>query len=148
MNVIFQTCKIYKIAWVASIFRKSTFTGIGTSFYSFFPFIHKINGTRTLIIILYFLSSTYNNLDSEVQILRNFFSRNRFPGLSIRVFDNFRIILYVPQKFRPQSLLTFITCLSHILVHVPLMKLIKYLKKRSFKKITSGSFKMFTYTFF
>ena len=53
----------------SSIYRKPTFTGLGTSFFSFIPFIHKMNSIRTLIHRSHSLSSTFANFDSEMMTL-------------------------------------------------------------------------------
>lgn len=62
-----------------SIYRKSTFTGQGTNFHSFTPFIYKLNSIKTLIYRSYHLSSTYLNFHNDIEFLKNFFLANGFP---------------------------------------------------------------------
>ena len=64
---------------------QETFTGLGTSFFSFIPFIRKMNAIRTLIHRSYSLSSTFANFDSEMMTLKKNFIGNGFPG---RLVDN------------------------------------------------------------
>lgn len=62
-----------------SVFRKSTFSGLGMSFFSFIPFIYKINSIKTLIHRGYTVSSSYFRRHSEFNKLKHFFSKNGFP---------------------------------------------------------------------
>jgi len=62
-----------------SVYRKPTFTGLGTSFFSFTSYIFKVNAVRTLVHRAYHLSSTYLNFTIELDFLRNFFESNGYP---------------------------------------------------------------------
>ena len=62
-----------------SVFRKNTFTGLGTNFLSHTPFEFKISCIKTLIYRAYHISSTYINFNKEITFLRNFFFINKFP---------------------------------------------------------------------
>ena len=62
-----------------SIFRKETFTGLGTHFLSFEPLIYKINAMKTLIYRAYHLSSDYFKFNNEIHFLKTFFHNNGFP---------------------------------------------------------------------
>ena len=63
-----------------SVFRKSTFTGLGLSFFSNCTFRFKVNGISTLLNRAYNLSSNNNLLDREFKFLRSFFSSNGYPA--------------------------------------------------------------------
>ena len=63
-----------------SVFRKETFTGLGTHFLSFEPIIYKINAMRTLIYRAFHLSSNYLKLHCEINFLHTFFHNNGFPS--------------------------------------------------------------------
>ena len=63
-----------------SVFRKSTFTGLGTSFFSFCSFRFKVNGLITLLYRAYRISSDYCALNCEFDFLRDFFVNNGFPA--------------------------------------------------------------------
>ena len=62
-----------------SIFRKSTFTGLGTSFLSICSNKFKINAIRTLVHRAYHLSSGYDLFHSELSFLKTFFHNNGYP---------------------------------------------------------------------
>ena len=63
-----------------SVFRKKTFTGLGSHYLSFEPMLYKINAVRTLIFRAYHLSSTYLNFTNEINFLKNYFFDNGFPS--------------------------------------------------------------------
>ena len=56
----------------SSVFRKSTFTGLGMNFLSYCPLIYNINAIKTLLHRSYKLSSNYLNSTEEEGYLRNF----------------------------------------------------------------------------
>jgi hypothetical protein len=60
-------------SFTTSIFRKPTFTGLGLSYFSFAPYIHKLNSIRTLLHRAYHLSSDYFSFSTELQFLKTFF---------------------------------------------------------------------------
>ena len=62
-----------------SVYRKSMFTGLGTSFFSFTPFIYKLNSIRTLIFRGFKVCSTYKGMHSEFNFLKEFFFNNGYP---------------------------------------------------------------------
>jgi hypothetical protein len=68
-----------------NIYRKQTFSGLGLSFFSISPMLHKINSIRTLIYRAYHLCSTYKAFSDELNFLRNFFDANGYP---LHLFDN------------------------------------------------------------
>ena len=63
-----------------SVFRKNTFSGLGTSFFSYTPFLFKINAIKTLIFRGYQLSSNFTTLHQEFDFIRKFFVDNGFPS--------------------------------------------------------------------
>ena len=62
-----------------SVFRKPTFTGLGTSFFSFCPFRFKITSIQTLICRAYRICSDFHTLHTEFDFLRRFFKKNGYP---------------------------------------------------------------------
>lgn len=58
---------------VTSVYRKPTFTGLGTHFLSFIPRVFKINAIKTLIHRCYHLSSNCSIFDTEIKFLMDFF---------------------------------------------------------------------------
>ena len=61
------------------VFRKSTFTGLGTSFFSYCTYLFKINAIKTLLYRAYHISSSYFILDIEFNFLRQYFAKNGYP---------------------------------------------------------------------
>ena len=62
-----------------SIYRKDTFTGLGSHFLSFEPVKYKINAIKTLIYRAFHLCSSYTNFHIEIEFLKQFFHNNGFP---------------------------------------------------------------------
>ena len=67
-----------------SVFRKSTFTGLGTSFYSFCSYNFKINSIKTLLFRAYGLCTNYFTFHKEIEFLINFFHSNGYCSNLIR----------------------------------------------------------------
>ena len=59
-----------------SVYRKPTYTMLGTSLFSFIPIIFKINAVQTLNHRAYHLSSLFSNFQKEIDFLRGFFDTN------------------------------------------------------------------------
>ena len=66
-------------AFKTSIYRKSTFSGQGISFFSFCFFNFKVNAIKTLVYRAYHLCSSYLDFHEEIEFLKNFFVNNGFP---------------------------------------------------------------------
>ena len=85
-----------------SIYRKQTFTGLGTSFYSNISHKFKINAIKTLVHRAYHLSSSFFSFDQEINFLRNFFTSNGYP---VFIFDTvckkFLDKIYAPSTVPP-----------------------------------------------
>ena len=62
-----------------SVHRKSTFSGLGLSFFSFSSFLFKINSVKTLISRASAVSSTFTALNKELSFLVEHFSNNGVP---------------------------------------------------------------------
>ena len=61
------------------VFRKRTFTDLGTNFFSYCPLSFKINAVKTLLHRAYSHSCNWIKFHEEISFLRNFFTRNCFP---------------------------------------------------------------------
>ena len=73
-----------------SVFRKSTFTGLGLSFFSFISHIYKINSIKTLLFRAKTISSNHTVLNKEITFLVNYFWHNGYPkSLVYKVIKNF-----------------------------------------------------------
>ena len=62
-----------------SVYRKPTFTGLGTSYFSHCPYNFKLNGILTLINRAYNICSNFTNLHRELYFLGEFFQKNGYP---------------------------------------------------------------------
>ena len=62
-----------------SIFRKSTFTGLGSNFYSFCFYNFKINSLSTLLHRAFTLTSDWQLFHKEIEFLSNYFKQNCYP---------------------------------------------------------------------
>ena len=67
------------ISFVSSVYRKQTFTGLGTSFFSFCEFRFKFNSIFTLLHRAYSIASSYQLFHDEVQYLISYFFNNGYP---------------------------------------------------------------------
>ena len=86
--------------FITSVYRKPTFSGQGISFFSFTPFLFKLNAIKTLIFRSYTICSSYHAMHSEFDFLRNFFISNGFPSnLISSVISNFLNKRQDPQNF-------------------------------------------------
>ena len=79
-SLSFLDCKIQRVdkRFECSVFRKASFTGLGTSFYSFCSFNFKLNGIKTLIYRAYNICTSYQLLHTEFKFLTKFFCNNGF----------------------------------------------------------------------
>jgi len=81
-----------------SVFRKQSFTGLGTSYFSYCSFKSKVSGISTLLHRAYSVCSNYFSLHDELEFLKNYFISNGFP-LSLL---NSRIKLFLSCKLQPK----------------------------------------------
>ena len=66
--------------FTTSVYGKPTFSGLGTSFFSFIPFLFKLNAIKSLVFRSYSICSDYFLLHCEFQFLNNYFVSNGFPS--------------------------------------------------------------------
>ena len=64
---------------LTSIFRKSTFTGKATNFFSHIFYNYKLSSINTLINRAYVLTSNHSLVREEITFLRNYFLSNSYP---------------------------------------------------------------------
>ena len=81
-SLCFLDCKVLKSdgRFQTSVYRKSTFTGLSTSFFSFCSFRFKLNGIQTLLNRGFRICSTFHDMHTEFEYLRSIFSLNGFPS--------------------------------------------------------------------
>ena len=63
-----------------TIFRKKTFTGLGTNFYSHTYFNFKLNALSTLLHRAYTITSDWDKFHQEILYLRKYFTMNCYPS--------------------------------------------------------------------
>ena len=66
--------------FITSVYRKPTFSGQGISFFSFTPFLFKLNAIKTLVFRSYSICSNYHDMHKEFKFLKDFFVSNGFPA--------------------------------------------------------------------
>ena len=71
-----------------SIYRKPTFTGLDTSFFSFCTIRFKFAAIQTLIHRAYNICSTYHSINTEFEFLKNFFKNNGYQTTLVENFIN------------------------------------------------------------
>ena len=62
-----------------TVYRKPTFTGLGTNYNSFIPRLFKINAIKTLLYRCYHFASSWENFNEEIKFLTDFFQNNSYP---------------------------------------------------------------------
>ena len=81
-----------------SIFRKSTFTGLGSNFYSFCFYNFKMNSLSTLLHRAFTLTSDWQLFHKEIEFLSNYFKQNCYPT---KVFNTF-VKKFLNKKISPK----------------------------------------------
>ena len=66
--------------FVTSVYRKPTFSGQGTSYFSFCSFLFKVNAIKTLIHRAFRISSNYFEMNDEFDFLLKYFRNNGYPS--------------------------------------------------------------------
>ena len=79
-----------------SVYRKPSFSGLGTSFFSFISRSLKLSAISSAIFRAYQVSSTYASFHFELEYIKNFFTENGFP---CRIVDSF-IRSFLDSKYR------------------------------------------------
>lgn len=83
----------------SGVYRKGSFTGLGTNFLSCCPRIFKINACKTLIFRAYHLSSSLMTFHREMEFLESFFKSNSVPmQIFHRCTRNFLDKIYRPSQ--------------------------------------------------
>ena len=66
-------------AFLTSVYRKPTFSGVYTNFNSFLPDIYKTGLVHTLMFRLFTICSNWQLIHSEIEHLRSVMRRNAYP---------------------------------------------------------------------
>ena len=80
-QLAFLDCQVNRTdaGFTTSVFRKSTFTGQGLSFFSHCPFKFKLNSITTLLHRAWKICSSMTALCKELSFLVNYFQENGYP---------------------------------------------------------------------
>ena len=81
--------------FTTSVFRKKTFTGQGTNFYSSCGSIFKLNSISTLLHRAFTLSSNWQIFHNEIMFLLQYFMNNSYPSFLV----NKHIRCFLNDKF-------------------------------------------------
>ena len=93
--------------FVTDIYRKPTFSGVYSNFYSFMPETFKFGLVFTLIYRIFHLSSSFMKFHVEMKNLRNILLRNGYPSRIIerclqsflnKLYSRKEVLLTVPRK--------------------------------------------------
>jgi hypothetical protein len=79
LNFLDMTIIKQNRSFATSIYRKPTYSDLGINYFSYIPYIFKINAIKTLIYRAYHLCSDFSFIDKEFNFLINFFKNNCFP---------------------------------------------------------------------
>jgi hypothetical protein len=79
INFLDVTVEKSNNSFAISIYRKPSFSGLGMNYFSYVPYIFKINAIKTLVYRAYHLCSKFSYIDCEFRFLVEFFSNNCFP---------------------------------------------------------------------
>ena len=85
-----------------TIFRKKTFTGLGSNFYSFCFLNFKLNSLSTLFHRAYILTSNWQDFHKEISFLHQYFLDNCYPSkLFYRHLRKFLNNIFIPKIKMP-----------------------------------------------
>jgi len=87
--------------FITNVYRKPTFTGLGTNFFSCTPLKYKINAISTLVNRAYNLCTSYVLFDQEIQFLYNYFNNNSYSFNSVSKLVN----SYLNKKYNQKNYL-------------------------------------------
>ena len=96
LDILITRCNQY---FSTSVFRKKTYTGLGSNFYSSCFYNFKINSICTLLHRAFIVSSTWLQFHDEVEVLRQYFLNNCYPKF---LFDKY-LKRFLKEKFQPSS---------------------------------------------
>ena len=65
---------------ITSVFRKKTYTGLLTNYFSFTPFQYKLGLIKTLIDRAYKINNTTQGFQNNINTLTTILKRNMFPS--------------------------------------------------------------------
>ena len=98
LNFLDVTINRKNNSFCTSVYRKSTFTGLGLRFDSFAPKSYKYNLISCLIHRAYKISSNFQLFHLEIVKLRKFFSANFYPQYYFdKFFNNYLDRIYNPK---------------------------------------------------
>ena len=101
VDCLFSDCNVHHVngKLLTSVYRKSPFSGLGGSFFSFCSFNVKLNSVSSLLSLGHKISSTYLDMCDEFDFLRLFFTNNGFPLSLINSWiKKFLCKIFVPQS--------------------------------------------------
>lgn len=99
LSISFLDCQVKRLnnKFSCSVYRKESFTGLGTSMFSYCSYIFKINSIKTLIFRSYKICSDYFSFHDELNFLLKYFRNNGYTSSMVhkqiniflsRMYDN------------------------------------------------------------
>ena len=93
---VLATLMAHKVLVETSTYRKKTFTGLLTYFFSFTSFSYKVGLIRTLVDRAYKINNSLLSFNNDIKKLTHIFKRNQYPEYLInRVVKAYKL-LYLP----------------------------------------------------
>ena len=74
-----QSASDHQGSFVTSVYRKKTYTGLLTNYFSFTPFKYKLGLIKTLIDRFYKINNTTQGFHNDIKDLSEILKRNMFP---------------------------------------------------------------------
>ena len=125
-----------------SVFRKSTFTGLGLNYLSYSPMLYKINSIRTLINRAYNVCSDYFSFDMDMTFLLKYFSENMYPSF---LFYNV-LKTFLNEKLEPKPMIS--TAEKEIrYVKLPYVGHSSYITRKNLQNILKHTFPQISFRF-
>ena len=81
-----------------TVFRKSTFTGLATNFYSCIPLKYRLSAIQTLVHRAYKICSNWHLFHNEITFISKYFDSNAYPNCYVaNIINNYLNKIYIPR---------------------------------------------------
>ena len=107
-----------------SVYRKKTFTGLLTNFYSFTSFSYKIGLIHTLFDRAYKINNTFAKVNDDVKNLLDIFKKNQYPESVIS-----RVVHSYLESVQSSNDSKSATDISTLYIKLPFLKISKFTQR-------------------
>ena len=125
-----------------SVYRKSTFTGLGLNYLSFVPDLFKINSIRTLINRAYNVCSDLYSFHLDLVFLCDFFVKNAYPSFLFHK----HLRYFLNEKFNPRPIVTTVGK-QVMYIKLPYMGCLSFEVKKKLQNLLVESFPQLCFRF-